>query len=374
MLPRFSVFVPSPLGLMRASPRRLAWVALVLALILGRCGGYAAETAPEPTLRIAVMERPPFATRVGEQWSGLVPDIWSAVGRRSHLRVEYVPVKPESVAAQLAAGAIDVGPPTTISAGGIRATAFTPPILATGLATLTMEERDWNWRAELSRLGHSGVFRVLVGIVFANLLVGFSLWAIERRRNPANFGGKPAEGVASGIWCSVATMMTVGYGDRVPITWLGRVLCFMMMLSGLIITSLFTAAATSSLTVAHLQPRVHSASDLKHVVSAAIAGSPGEEYLRRHAFPVLVVPDMAAARQALAHGDAVAFVHDRIELRAAFDHQPGRFIILPLNLQEEFFAFPLTANRETQRRVNIALQEFIDSDEWDRIDAAYLGE
>ncbi len=345
-----------------------------MAAVLAGPGAAAARTTPEPALRVGVTENPPFATRKGDQWVGLVPDIWNAVGRRSHLRVEYVPVTHETVAAQLTAGAIDVGPPTTITAGRIRATAFTPPILATGLATLTVEERAWNWRAELNSLWNSGIFKVLAGIIVANLLVGFSLWAIERKRNPANFGGKPVDGFVSGVWCSVATMMTVGYGDRVPITGAGRILCFMMMLSGVIITSLFTAAATSALTVAHLQPRVHAASDLKHVVSAAIAGSPGEEYLRRHSFPVLVVPDMAAARQALAHGDAAAFVHDRIELRAAFDRQPGRFIILPLNLEEEFFAFPLTADTVTQQRVNVALQEFLDSDEWDRIDAAYLGE
>lgn len=352
---------------------RIARVAFILSFVAVVARAFAV-VPPEPVFRVGVTENAPFAHRDGERWTGLVPDMWTAISRRSHVRVEFVPVAGEDAAGRLAAGTIDVGPPQTITAARIRTTSFTPPILATGLAMVTGEARSWNWRAELTGLWDSGVVKVLVGIVFANLLVGVALWAIERRRNPANFGGKPQDGVASGVWCSVATMMTVGYGDRVPITWAGRMLCFMMMLSGVIITSLFTAAATSALTVAHLQPRVRTASDLKHVVSAAVAGSPGEEYLRRHSFPVLAVPDVAAARQALAHGDAAAFVHDRIELRAAFDRQPGRFVILPLNLEEEFFAFPLTADPQTQRRVNVALQEFIDSDEWDRIDAAYLGE
>lgn len=353
--------------------RRLARVALLLSFLASVACAFAVEP-PGPVFRVGVTENAPFAHHDGDRWTGLVPDIWNAIGRRSQARVEFIPIARENLGARLAAGTIDVGPPTTITAERIRTTAFTPPFLATGLAMATIEERAWNWRAEILSLWDSGVVKVLVAIILANLLVGVALWAIERNRNPTNFGGKPTDGVASGIWCSVATMMTVGYGDRVPITWAGRMLCFTMMLSGVIVTSLFTAAATSALTVAHLQPRVRAPSDLKHVVSAAVAGSSGEEYLRRHSFPVLTVPDVAAARRALAQGDAVAFVHDRIELRAAFDRQPGRFIVLPLNLEEEFFAFPLTADPQRQRQVNVALQEFIDSDEWDRIDAAYLGE
>jgi ABC-type amino acid transport substrate-binding protein len=367
---------PSPSGRRWLVPFALRAACFLLVAATAGFGQSSDQRAAAPergALRVGVTENPPFARRDGDRWVGLVPDVWSAIGQRSGYRIEYVPLHGD-VAAALKAGAIDVGPPMTISAERVRTMPFTPPLLASGLAVATVVDRGWNWSAELSGLWTSGVFRVIGGIVLANVLVGLALWAIERKRNPSNFGGAAPEGVASGIWCSIATMMTVGYGDRVPITWAGRALCFVMMLSGVIIISLFTASATSALTVSHLQTRVHTAADLRHVAVAAIPGSDAEAYLRRHACPILSVPDAVAARQALTRGDAAAFVDDRIALRAAFEHQPGRFTILPLNLEEEFFAFPITSDAATQRRVIVALQEFIDSDEWDRIDAAYLGE
>lgn len=350
-------------------------VALAACLVAGVAPARAAAPPPEATLRIGITGNPPLAMRTpGGTWTGLVPDIWNAIGRREHLHIDYVPVGGDDVASLLAAGRIDVGPAMTLSGARVERMAFTPPILATGLAMVTVEDRGWNWRAMAHSLWASGLIKVLGGIVLLNVLIGALLWAVERKRNPGNFGGDAAQGFASGIWCSIATMMTVGYGDRVPVTWAGRALCFVIMLSGVIIVSLFTAAATSALTVAHLHPRVHDVHDLAHVVSVAIAGSDGAAYLRRHALPRRTVPDLAAATEALARGEAAAFVDDRLELRAAFSRAAGRYTILPLNLEEEFVAFPVTAEPGRQRRIDVALQKFLDSDAYDRIDAAYLGD
>ncbi|GAB4313896.1 MAG: hypothetical protein Kow0019_13380 [Methanobacteriaceae archaeon] len=48
-------------------------------------------------------------------------------------------------------------------------------------------------------------------------------------------------------WYIIQTITTVGYGDIVPYTGIGRVTGVVAMLSAIIITSLITASATSSL-------------------------------------------------------------------------------------------------------------------------------
>jgi len=49
------------------------------------------------------------------------------------------------------------------------------------------------------------------------------------------------------LWLVVVTMSTVGYGDNVPATHLGRFTCVAVMLMGTVLVSLMTAAATAFL-------------------------------------------------------------------------------------------------------------------------------
>jgi len=49
------------------------------------------------------------------------------------------------------------------------------------------------------------------------------------------------------IWCVLQTLTTVGYGDIIPVTVLGRLTGLIVMLSAIVATSLITASATSTL-------------------------------------------------------------------------------------------------------------------------------
>ena len=49
------------------------------------------------------------------------------------------------------------------------------------------------------------------------------------------------------LWLVVVTMTTVGYGDSVPYTHFGRMVLVMVMISGTILVSMMTAAATGFL-------------------------------------------------------------------------------------------------------------------------------
>lgn len=57
----------------------------------------------------------------------------------------------------------------------------------------------------------------------------------------------PFDSIWNGIWCVFVTMMTVGYGDYFPITYLGRSVVFLAAFSGVILTSLITVAFFKSL-------------------------------------------------------------------------------------------------------------------------------
>jgi voltage-gated potassium channel len=99
--------------------------------------------------------------------------------------------------------------------------------------------------------------RYVMLIVIFTVGLGVVVYTVEHVVAPS---GTSAEGEAiqitsleRGLWWSIVTMTTVGYGDLVPKTTPGRVIGFLTMLSGMGLTSLVTAAFSSLLVAQQLQ-------------------------------------------------------------------------------------------------------------------------
>ena len=52
--------------------------------------------------------------------------------------------------------------------------------------------------------------------------------------------------IGEGLWWAAQTVTTVGYGDNVPVTFLGRLLAVLVMLLGISFLTVITAAITSA--------------------------------------------------------------------------------------------------------------------------------
>jgi voltage-gated potassium channel len=76
---------------------------------------------------------------------------------------------------------------------------------------------------------------VLVIFLMVLFLASVSVYFLERDVQPGTFGSVPAA-----LWWAIATLTTVGYGDVVPITPLGRLVAAMVMICGLGVFGLWT--------------------------------------------------------------------------------------------------------------------------------------
>ena len=79
------------------------------------------------------------------------------------------------------------------------------------------------------------VLRIICAVILALLLSGHLIWLFERRDNSIQFPEDYGVGVDHGLWWSVVTMTTVGYGDKAPVTFLGRFLGVIWMFVGVIL-------------------------------------------------------------------------------------------------------------------------------------------
>lgn len=99
-------------------------------------------------------------------------------------------------------------------------------------------------RSKISRLFRSlrkrNAFAIL-GITAAIILFGgMGLYVLD-----GHFRAQGTTGIADTFWWALATITTVGYGDVVPHSLLGRIIGLVIMLSGVVLVSLFTATIAS---------------------------------------------------------------------------------------------------------------------------------
>ncbi|EKX53234.1 hypothetical protein GUITHDRAFT_100940 [Guillardia theta CCMP2712] len=97
---------------------------------------------------------------------------------------------------------------------------------------------------------YSSAFVNFVCFLFLLLIgVGHLLWLVERKENPEQFNPLYARGVLDGAWFCIVTMTTVGYGDKVPVTGLGKAITAVWMLFGIIVFGVFAGQISSNVNV-----------------------------------------------------------------------------------------------------------------------------
>lgn len=80
------------------------------------------------------------------------------------------------------------------------------------------------------------LFGLLLGFVMVLVISATLAFVFERQAQPDTFGSIPRA-----LWWAVATLTTVGYGDEVPVTLVGRLVAGVVMLFGIGICAVWTA-------------------------------------------------------------------------------------------------------------------------------------
>src|SRR5581483_2687068 len=88
--------------------------------------------------------------------------------------------------------------------------------------------------------------RILLAIAVIAFVGANLIWLAERSdAENAAFSSNYIVGIGDALWYVIVTISTVGYGDKTPVTHIGRVIGGLLILSGVVLVSLFTATASS---------------------------------------------------------------------------------------------------------------------------------
>jgi ABC-type amino acid transport substrate-binding protein len=333
-------------------------------------------------LIVSTRHVPPFAMQDSEgNWSGIAIELLQEIvtdlneNSAEPITVEYRNHELSEMLEAVERGEVDMAAAAlTVNFQREQVMDFSHPFHSSGLGIAVAAEQRSGWFTVLERIFSVTFLQVIAGLFVMLLISGVLIYFFERKKNKQQFGGGFWRGLGAGMWWSIVTLTTVGYGDKAPTTAAGRAIAIVWMLSGLLIISAFTASMTSALTVGQLSSRVGGPNDLPRVRVATVADSTSEDYLRKRNIRYKSMPDLTEAIAELREGRVAAVVYDAPILRYQIMEDYPKLHVLPGTFQRQDYAIAIPSGSALRERVNRTVLREISKSAWEEKLTSYLGE
>ena len=362
-------------------PHPLCRYLLALVFCAAWVGAISAQPAPnEPTAKpliVGTKIAAPFSMQDETgAWTGLSIELWQAIATKLGRPTEFRAFQTaDDVVKAAADGTIDAGvAATSITGAREKIVDFSHPFYKSGLA-IAISNRNSSGLLDIFKALISPAFLATVGALLGLLLItGAIMWLVERKRNWDQFQQDPAAGIGDGFWWAAVTMTTVGYGDKAPVTFLGRFIAVIWMFAALILTAVFTAQLASSLTVNKISGPVTGIADLPRARVGVVNKAASKDYFSRRYIQTIALDDVEQGLSALDEGTLDAFVHDEPILKfQVLKGYRGRLNILPNVFDVQDYAIVLPPNSPDREAINQALLDVMGSPVWRAAREKYFG-
>lgn len=345
-----------------------------LAFICSSIVSVAAFGQEKDTLQIGYYESPPFVMETDEgRLSGVSIWLWEQIQKDIEHPFKLIPYdtdKPLSdLLRDLETGRIDMAiNPLTITSSRDSKLDFTYPIYIADLTIVQSADSSSSSFIKVVRefLNHKVLLLILVlaGLV---IFFGLILWLVEKKNHHFEPGIK---GLFSSFWWSAVTMTTVGYGDKVPISHLGRFIAFIWMLCSIIIIAIFSASITSSLTVHRLTNANLSVQSFKQAKLGTVNSSASEEFLKRNFFRNFkTYPELNTGLRALQTGEVDYFLYDEPWLIYLLNNELefSTLELMPVRFNRQLYAFPMREDmsRSFEKKVSSSIIRLMETKDWE---------
>lgn len=349
----------------------------ILTIILGICAHALGQgEAEQPrTFRVATTITPPFVVDEGEAGlAGIDVELWNRVAAEFGVQTEWQVGSLQESLDAVKRGNADVAiAALTISREREATLDFTHAYFNSGLGIAVNSE-------QAGGLGLISFVKGMLTLAFAQaigalalvlLISGLLMWLVERKANTEQFP-KGVKGLGDGFWWSAVTMTTVGYGDKAPVTFPGRVIALVWMFTSIIIIAAFTGSIASAITVGALDGKVQGPQDLPGVRVAVPQGTTAVEYLNDAGVRPDETETVEEALQKLANGEVDAVVHDAPVLKSLAQDR-NDIMVLEATFAPQSYGMALPEGSEHREAINRAILAETSTDGWAELIERYLG-
>ncbi len=328
------------------------------------------------TLLVGYTSAAPFIIQEGELLEGINVWLWKRVAEQLDLEYKMVPMDFSKMLDSLKQGNIDVSiNPLTITGKRSKHIEFTHSFFASHSTVAVAETSSiQKIRSFLDAFLHINFLRGFLLLFFILLFFGTLIWLFEKRGNSEHFRPN-LKGIWDGLWWSVVTVTTVGYGDKAPKTRMGKIAALGLMFSGLLFVSGLTASIASSLTVNQLSNNSDSFSAFKERKVGTVNSSSANDFLKVHFFKKISLYDsVISGLSDLKEEKIDAFIYDEpiLQYRIKKDSTLNGLELLPIKFDVQFYAFGIVKNNiELEQKISQAILEIMETQEWGVVLAEY---
>ena len=330
----------------------------------------------EKPLEILLAPRPPFAFKdeLG-QWDGLSISLWREIAER--LQIEFVLVETtlEQVvrAVREGTGSTIIG--VAITPERAKSSFLTHAFESSGVGIAT-RERIGLLPSVSASLEWMEVLQLLLLLILLFFIAAVLIWICERRHEVKHFHPRASRGIPDGMWWSVVTFATIGYGDKVPQTIAGRIVAATWILFSVVLVALFTGIIASRITLTAGAYVVTGADDLGHKRVGAVDGTLTSTILRRLGVPFERFESDPDGVDALAQGRLDAFISDYSVLHYYVEPLRERGLrVLPHPIARDFIALSFSRSLPSNllEAIDVAMLQEIATPDWTWVRHRYLG-
>ena len=341
------------------------------------CSAFAFSSEGKDTLLVGYAPAAPFIIeKEGGRLEGINVWLWKRVSEDLGLPYTMVRMNFSQMLDSLKAGNIDVCiNPLTITSDRSKEMEFTDSFYASHSTIVVAKKSSFQKIKQfVQSFFQLNFLRGFLLLFFILMFFGILAWLFERRKNPQDF--RPgAKGLWDGLWWSVVTLTTVGYGDKAPKTRMGKITALGLMFAGLLFVSGLTASIASSLTVNQLANETADFSDFKDRRVGTVKSSEADEFLRTHFFKNVqtydgVVPGLVDLKKRKIE----AFIYDApiVRHRIKKDSSLQQLEVLPLKFDVQFYAFGVNKDSvELEQAISLRILEIIESPQWQVVLSEY---
>lgn len=325
------------------------------------------------TLLVGVAGGEPFV--FNEDDNGIALEIWDKIADKKSWDYKYVPFENVNDALlHLNKGELDVVVgPISITSQRLESMRFSQPFYNSSISIISRKVDQSFWQKVKPFFSLKLIMAVLIFLIILGI-VGTLLWLAERKKSPEQFPKDSLKGIGTGMWLAIVTMSTTGYGDKAPITLLGRIIAGSWMVISIIFATSMVAGIASTLTLSSLgSTTISNIEQLSSGKAATISSSPSEAFLKKSKIESVGASSLDEAIAKLKSNEVDAVVYDRPQLLYFLkNNNRDNLYISRAEYYKQGYGFAFPANSQLTLDVNRALLELAENQEIERIINYYI--
>lgn len=318
------------------------------------------------TLIVGLKMSPPFTMKdEAGNFSGVSIDLWEEIAVNLGVKFIYKEYDLKHLLIAVKNREIDLCiSPLTVTSDRLKVFNFTQPFYLSNISIAVKGKKKSFIIMLLSNLFSLNFLKAILALFGVIFILGILLWFAERRKNEQV--AENIKGIGDGIWWAAVTMTTVGYGDKAPVTPLGRSIAFFWMFLSIVIISSLTASITTALTMERISTNIEELKDLDKVNTGTVTASSTEAYLVKRGINVKGIEDIETGMKMLEKGEIDAFVYDEPILRYIIQKNKlnETIRIIEDEFNSQYYSFSLPTNHKLLDYINPLLIREMDGVGW----------